>query len=511
MSIGHKRALKYTLVIPLVFFILMQAMHFISGPIWRFSDYDPDYAYLMNSVNSELHRDVGHTDHPGTLLQTFGGLVLTLDRMIEFSGNQEAQIANLLNNPEKFLTLLIEIILVIYTLALSFAGYVVLSKAQNLLSMILVPLTPLYFAQITTTNIFRFNPEPIVSIFSTLLGALSFKKSYEGRTDKNYELISGALLGFGIATKITILPLMILPLFILSTKKEFAQYFACIAVFFYIGIYPILNQFHGFSSWVMSLATHKGAYGTGPTGLIDLYTVKSFLPTLLTEIPLYIFALFVSGFVVISRKRTIQEKALYGFFVSCVAQMLMVLKHPGIRYLCPSLALAGFMIVLSMSVLGERVNKKNLKMGFIVVFMALIIFNSLKLYEACRVKFRSTGKILAAESYWEKNHKDSATLSFMYSSSPRFALAFGEAFAKGIYGRETDKMYSDIFSWDLGSESIWNASRDKITIGELKEKFKHILVKGPPFVVLKRPLPQGWLLKLLYEDTDESIFELFTP
>ena len=46
---------------------------------WRrpyFLDYDPEYAYLLNSLNLLEMSVPGHFDHPGTPLQEFGALVL---------------------------------------------------------------------------------------------------------------------------------------------------------------------------------------------------------------------------------------------------------------------------------------------------------------------------------------------------------------------------------------------------------------------------------------------------
>ena len=75
MQAASQRAAETWLVLACA---LLSVCGMTSGMMRRpyFLDYDPEYAYLLNSLNLLEMSVPGHFDHPGTPLQEFGALVL---------------------------------------------------------------------------------------------------------------------------------------------------------------------------------------------------------------------------------------------------------------------------------------------------------------------------------------------------------------------------------------------------------------------------------------------------
>src|SRR5688572_7605216 len=69
------------------------------------SGYDPSYAYLLNGTNlASGTMEIGHTDHPGTTVQSFLALVIFITYL--FSGATAPLYQDVLSQPELYLNVL---------------------------------------------------------------------------------------------------------------------------------------------------------------------------------------------------------------------------------------------------------------------------------------------------------------------------------------------------------------------------------------------------------------------
>ncbi|NLG19040.1 MAG: hypothetical protein GX556_17085 [Fibrobacter sp.] len=64
-------------IILISLFVIMQ-FKIAAGPFWLGQNSDPDYQYLLNSLNIAQGKGVGHTDHPRTPVQISGAILLKL-------------------------------------------------------------------------------------------------------------------------------------------------------------------------------------------------------------------------------------------------------------------------------------------------------------------------------------------------------------------------------------------------------------------------------------------------
>lgn len=74
------------LLLPCAAFLLSGKAERADSPRWRWSAFDPQYAYLLDSVNIAEGRAPGVYHHPGTPLQVLGGVLLTARHAISAPG-----------------------------------------------------------------------------------------------------------------------------------------------------------------------------------------------------------------------------------------------------------------------------------------------------------------------------------------------------------------------------------------------------------------------------------------
>ena len=68
-------------VIPAGLFLSSIFLHAIAGSYYLSGIFDPEYVYLLNSLNLLNIQPPSHTDHPGTTLQIFGAIVIRSPRI----------------------------------------------------------------------------------------------------------------------------------------------------------------------------------------------------------------------------------------------------------------------------------------------------------------------------------------------------------------------------------------------------------------------------------------------
>jgi len=85
--------------------------------------YDPDYVYLINSLNVAQLKGVAHVDHPGTSVQIIGGTVIFLK--YHLSDQKEGMINSVLNNPDEYIRTINKVLIFFLCAAIFFLGLTV--------------------------------------------------------------------------------------------------------------------------------------------------------------------------------------------------------------------------------------------------------------------------------------------------------------------------------------------------------------------------------------------------
>lgn len=326
-------------VVPLMLFVLMlfrvAEIHFYFQG-W----YDPVYAYLTNGLTFALgSNDIGHTDHPGTPLQLFIALIITIIGWIHGANDLATDV---LTHPESYLRIVTIALIVINCTMLWMLGLFAYKKLQNRNVAVVLQLLPLLSFQL-----FNFmaviNCESVISLSSFAIAAciILYDRREGGRM--KFLVIIAILSALSVATKISALSILIVPFFFFEKIRSKAIYLLLSLLFIFLFIFPVMDKLGNFTGFIGKLATHTGQYGSGEQKLFDATIFfQSLRMMVLKELPftLHLLLLPVGWLVIVKRKITGSLKRLYlGITLATVFQVIIVARHYGFHYLMPVFAL----------------------------------------------------------------------------------------------------------------------------------------------------------------------------
>lgn len=327
------------LVVPLMLFVLM-LFRVVEIHCYFQGWYDPVYAYLTNGLTFALgSNDIGHTDHPGTPLQLFIALIITI---IGWMRGANDLATDVLTNPETYLRIITIALIAINCAMLWMFGLFAYKKLQNRNMAVVLQLLPLLSFQL-----FNFmgviNCEVIISLSSFAIAAciILYDRREDGRM--KFLVIIAILSALSVATKISSLSIFIVPFFFFEKIRSKAIYLLLSLLFIVLFISPVIGKLGNFTGFIGKLATHTGQYGSGEQKLFDAAIFfQSMRMMVLKELPftLHLLLLPVGWFVIVKRKITGSLKRLYlGITLATVFQVIIVARHYGFHYLMPVFAL----------------------------------------------------------------------------------------------------------------------------------------------------------------------------
>ena len=358
----------------ILFLFLMPAFWIIStfkianvrGYYWLGINYDPDYPYLFNALNIANLKTPGHTDHPGTTLQILGAIVLKISYFIESIFNPSLETLNetVVNNPEKYLTLINITILLIIVCLVFLVGLISFVYFQNVSLSLILQITP-FLNLATWQALNKVSPEPLLFGMSQMLVILLLIYLRKQNAEKSqwFAIALGIILGLGLATKVTFIPLIILLIVIPQIRLKFLALFTLVLTFI-IATLPIASKYQITLKWLTSIATHTGKYGQGDPGFIETTAIWSNINWLISSekifFSLVIISTFVLGIVFLLERRnnwdreaeiknlSVRKSTLLFSLIIVIfwLQILLTIKHPGIHYLIPSMGLCGLLIFI---------------------------------------------------------------------------------------------------------------------------------------------------------------------
>jgi len=484
-------------VIPFLTVITGVKIRNVSTPYYLLN-YDPDYAYLFNSLSILSFLAPEYIDHPGTPVQLLGALILKL--MHPFEGSEQI-IYEVIEDPERHLLLISNVFIGLNSIALFVAGAILFRLTGRIGLSLLVQLSPLMFP-ITLMSLGRVTPEPLLlftsSIFVCLLILLS--KFAHGKHEERLAKAFGWAAGFGVTTKLTFIPMIFLPLTVLGSKllrKTYALYFF-VAAFVFTSVFVLYPKLYFyFLRWFFNLSLGSGIYGQGDRTIINPEHYLADLLRISLDQPMYLMTiLLATGLYILLRRTAEENKAnlifkpslLLGLIVIHLISLFVVAKHPqSIRYLIPSLGLSG--ITLVVSILGfesllslNRTKRLLFQMSGVAIGLAAIIFS---VHQAMGTfnKLEERGRIFIAGiekrnrlveeqySHCAQVHQDSATQTF--------ALFFGLQWSRQSdatreqFGRRL--LMKQAFSYDPGRQIYYTMKGDKIGIDRIRQEFPCVI------------------------------------
>lgn len=338
--------------LPVCFAVLSWYLRDHAGPFWQWNLLDPSYFYLLDSLNLLNGNPPGHIYHPGITVHTFGALLIKL-RLLVVGG----VVGDVLTDPEIYLRWLSNGYIALNAISLALVGVVARRVFGNLLPALVCQLAP-FMSTIVVKHAFLPKPEAMLVAVTLALIALALAAFQDGLAPRSRDRLAicfGLLGGFVGATKLTAVPVMVLPLFVLRGWRPFMIYAAISALAFAVFFVPAHGKEMAFIEYLGRVATTTGPHGSGAKGMIlaDVYfsSIGQILkrPSLKVSLILSLLTLLICF---IGRHRGARVALgevwmLIGVNAAQLAQAMMVAKQPTAFYMIPSYMLAAISILLS--------------------------------------------------------------------------------------------------------------------------------------------------------------------
>ena len=481
---GRRLAPFFTLLallaIPLIVVSLSVSFNKAQGPGWLAANSDPDYIYLFNAMNLLINKPPHHVDHPGTPVQVWGAMVMSLTHKIAGEADLVRDVAK---RPEFYLNAVNYSFLFCYGAVLFIIGIAVWRLTKNIWLSLLLQATPLLSIHSITQST-NFRPESFLLILSAIYSwaILIYLFGPGDRSENYFSVVFGMLMGLAMASKITALPLTVIPLLILTRLRSKLLYMLVSLGSFIVAVIPIILAGKGgfFLRWVFRLLTNVGEYGTGDIGLIDTANYfNSFKGLLTSNLPLFAGLLAGSALVLWSwrRDRTKQSEpsarklrlGLVAVMAAQLLQLVMVAKYPRDYYLVPSLGLLGLNLALMLGLILKEQRKNTTLIAPIfacLVAVGLLIFGipSIRATTAALEK----SKVAQLKAFAESDkYKGWTKVCYYQCSSPAYASYFGNYNAADRYTKILQELYPDFVGYHIWNKSYYRfGSKTRSTTGK---------------------------------------------
>jgi hypothetical protein len=492
------------LLLPLLLVITAIFLNHARGPFWLGTNLDPEYVYLLNSTNLANIKGVGHIDHPGTPVQILGAVTLRVVYFFNFSAKDNFH-TDVLKRPEYYLKAISTVMVILNALMLLALGGFTFMLMGNIWLSLWLQLVPFLSITLLQFGLTRVTPEPLLLFSSVLmiimmvLWAHVIPGADNGKTLEHTFIIIffGLITGFGIANKITFFPMMAIPLIIVPRLRNKFFYLVISAVSFVIFTLPIIRMYPRFFDWIHNLLTHSGHYGGGPSQLIATDKYIKNMKQLLVNNPFFSIVLALAVVIVmaglfIPKLRNISISNIYFKCLAAAAAaqaagLLMVSKHSASHYLLPGLTLSGVMVFFIFFYLKHVLDHFGIDLKYLVFPLVFLLAVSLILinppWQIKRTIDRLNSikeKSLALHQHVKDNYKDYAKIYYYRSSSPEYALKFGNDLSRSYHSQGLEQLYRNVYFYDIWTKRFAGFDYNRrIPFKTIREKYgNQILFQG---------------------------------
>lgn len=504
-SIKTWRQVLLLTIMPIIFVFTAVALKQARGPYWMGSNYDPDYAYLLNSLNLAQGHGIGHWDHPGTPVQIIGAIVIRLAYFIKtfrWSGLETHVIAN----PEFYLQAISWVLVTTNALLVFLIGLTSFRLTGNFWQTILLQSAPFLSTIVLNNSLTKVSAEPL--ILTASLGfiwlSLLYIRSKDPPHNHRFGVGYGLIAGLGMATKINFLPLSVAPLLILPGLKTKVIYIISTVLAFIFFTLPIVPIYPAFFSWIDRIYRHTGIHGTGEVSIFNASHFIANLNLLAHEFQTFLILMvmavaFIIYLAISPAARhllgTRESRLAIGILVAQLAGVVIVGKHPGHHYLIPAIILTSLLVFTTIRLLNQSSHQLTLWPLIIKLSLVILVW---RLYSQTFTTLQGLTKDLTTETknlsgVYRKSlteFNDYAKIYYFRASAPASALKFGDDYALGLHAPTLKKLYPDVFYYNIWEKQLysWN---DPVKIADVQTVFgQKIIFIGTSFAKHYQTEPQ---------------------
>lgn len=336
-------------VLPLLYLIVALVYSANSAPWGR--QVDPESAYTMAGLAFGVGHPMLKSDHPGTTTILLVGLVI---RLWAFLAGRTDVVEFALKNYDGVIYAARAAEALILSGVLLASGVMVRNATRSAIAAMLFQVAP--FVNFETLHFeVVLIPESLMVSCAIFGMALVIKAALDEKPPTIWlGAAQGLTFALGLSSKFLHLPLAIIGVCLLRSKWASAVAWL-VGIFGFFIINRILNPhvFTGGFHWLVDLATHKGFYGTGEPGFVDLKTFWPNMGEIILAAPI-VSAVFAAG-VTLALARMLTSRqyldpvslTLVACFLAFAAQLVATSKHYALHYMLASWALTGGVLVLT--------------------------------------------------------------------------------------------------------------------------------------------------------------------
>jgi hypothetical protein len=433
-------------------------------------DTDPAYGYLFNGLLMLDGQAPFQVDHPGTPLQLLCAAVTGLKWLFDtvVMSKSGGVIDSVLLNPESYILTISSTLVLLNAAATFFLGSSVYKATANL-PLSLFSQCSIFLFGVVTLRTGYLAPEALL-IFASLCLLGHLAPSIFVSPETNQENLSnvfgcGVACGFGLAVKLNFLPIVLL-LLVLPTFKQLSRAIVWMAASWVIFVIPIWKHLPRMFDWITAIVTHAGVHGSGSRQLFDIPMMHFNLATQYRDFP----ALFIvlccllmwSTYCVIKWLLPLSTNThgLGDLFrtirvplVMCltgVAQIAMILKHPGYHYMVPVLpAITVAIAWLIFALIGSISEAKKAMISALLLVGGLLVSYQSVAGVVNRLTTSRSDQNLATNSIDKilRQYQDPIIIGAYRSTIAQYALAYAVTYAPGLEPK-IGKYFTNFYEWN---------------------------------------------------------------
>lgn len=517
------------LVVPITIFVI--EYFFIQKTYPLYHDSDPAYQYLLNGLLILQGSSPFHIDHPGTPVQSLIACIIYISWWLArlFGVLQLNLDISVGTHPEAYLQIVSYVLVLLNCIASYILGRQILKSSGNIGMTVFIQASSIAFA-VSFTRMSYPEPEALLIFASMLLIASLAPAIFFNRTDKHTtsiltSILPGVLCGFGIAVKLTFIPMLGM-LFLLRSTKSILLGFLTAALAWLVFISPMINELPRFFNWIGGIARHSGHYGSGKAEFIDPSQVIPRLKGLSQLFELWFLVVFLLFCVVvyftiyIVRRSELKGNRIASLWrlastptvlcIICIGQTLLVLKHPGARYMLPALIIQSVGIAwILLNFPMPKITDDSRRLGaWILALIGIgLMFNAARgAYQQLAAERAIFSKDMSSiESHIAQFDKP-VIIGTYGCRLPKCALSFGLGYAPATNPRLGDGL-TDFYDFNIWAKKFVIKGRGfyelNILTQELDKKRPVLLVTNQPPEQLK-----SFNLKLIYTGAAQSLYHV---
>ena len=498
--------------------------------------FDPDYIHFISGLSVSAGRfSDANIDQPASVLHLLLAFIFRV--VYFFRSHQLPYFEDVIKNSDLYLATANLVITTIVAVSLFWAGKSITRISKNVLYGILIQTAP-FTLEIWYDIMARIYVEVLFVIPILILEVMLFKELYEKQKYPYKTLWYGITIGLGLSMKMTFLPFLFLPLFVIEGVWRKLKYLIFSVISFFFFSLPVLVQFHRFTGWMKGLFFHNGIYQSGEETIINTSVFSKNIVQLIhaQSIFFYVFLGFIALFFVV-----LFTKKIKNIYTRINASLLVVIlgffffmgKHYEMRYFIPALLLFPFVLILMAKEIELFIPGKAIKIILNVILILAVgyvlkqripyirvVSKSVSGQMAARIKTRNVINTLPNNSYKIIVSKDYGSPLQEYSIMYSFCMG-GKNWPD--YNSKLNKLYPNTyqyFTWD-NSLKYWGKKFDQNEVAKsgkpiylyLEKNNKKLLKKAIYRFFPDSNFNKRIITKLIFENpvNGEGVVQLVFP